>query len=224
MKPNYKIHTKILLAVCLLFTMNAAAKNFSSRAETWEFFLAPQFTNSKLLQFDNGAEANINETSSLSFGLGYNMNSQTELSVLFTNSDTNYSGKRIIDDGSNTPEKFTANLLTSSINFGLTYNLFKTAFTPYISTHLGWSFIDSGIPTGSITGNCWWDPWWGYTCSSRAETFTTTELNYGAGLGLRFDVNQSFYLKGGVSKNYIDLNSSNTADFTTYQFIFGFKF
>ena len=224
MKPSQSVLVKsVFFIVAVFISINAFAFS-DSRSEKWEFFLAPQFTNSKVLQFDNGAEADINERSSLAFGLGYNLNHNIELSLLFASSNANYTGTRIADDGSNTPEKFTSNLYTSKIDFAFTYNLLRSAFTPYISANIGTTFIDSGIPTGNITSVCWWDPWWGYICSPTAQTYTSTEFNYGAGIGLRYDFNRKLYIKGGIAKNIIDLDSSNTADFTTYQFVFGFMF
>jgi len=188
------------------------------------FFLSPQFTNSKTLTFDNGASAVINDRSSIAFGLGYNINPHIELTTQFASSSSNYTGTRIIDDGSDTPEKFTSNLYTSSINFGFTLNLLSTPFTPYISANLGSTYIDSGVPTGDIGSFCYWYPYYGYVCSPTALTYTSTEFNYGAGLGLRYDFNRKLYIKGGANINVIETSSSNTADFTTYQFTFGFMF
>lgn len=225
-KPDW---LKLFFIVCTFISINAHAFS-DSRSEKWTFFLAPQFTNSKLLQFDNGAEADINERSSLGFGLGYNIDHHIELSVLFAASNSNYTGTRIIDNDPedpeqpNGPQKFSANLYTSSINFAFTYNFLSTPFTPYVSANIGSTFIDSGIPTGNITTGCWWDPWWGYICTPRTQTYTSTEFNYGVGIGLRYDFNRKLYIKGGVAKNTIDIGSSNTPDFTTYQFIFGLMF
>ena len=227
-----KTNTKLIqLSFILLFVIstNALAAFNDSRVKKWEFFLAPQFTNSKLLQFTNGAEADINEHSSLGFGFAYNLNAHIELGGTFASSNSNYIGTRIIDNNPEDPEnpngaeKFTANMYTSSIDFNFTYNLLSSALTPYITANIGSTYIDSGVPTGDISTGCWWDPWWGYyVCGPVARTYTTTEINYGAGIGLRYDFNRKLYIKGGISKNYIDLNSTNTPDFTTYQFIFGF--
>jgi len=102
--------------------------------------------------------------------------------------------------------------------------LLSSALTPYISANLGTTYIDSGVPTGNIGTACWRDPWWGYICSPSVQTYTSTEFNYGAGIGLRYDFSRKLYIKAGVAKNYLALNSSNTPDFTSYQFIFGFMF
>lgn len=214
----------LLLLITLISFSTSALAFKDSRDEKWEFYLAPQFNNSKLLQFDNGAEADINEGSSLGFGLGYNLNLHLELTLQFASSSANYSGLRVLDDGSNTLQRFTANLYTSSINAGITYNLLKSPFTPYLSANLGSTYIDSGIPTGNISTGCWWDPWWGYICTPVAQTYTATKINYGVGAGLRYDFSRKLFIKGGVNLNRIDIDSSNTPDFTSYQFIFGFMF
>ena len=230
-KKNSTKTITLFLLLSSFFSMNAQAAFNDSRVKKWEFFLAPMVTNSKVLQFSNGAEADINKRSSIGFGFGYNINANIELTGIFASSTGNYTGTRIIDntpedpDNPNGPQTFLSNMYTSSLEFGFTYNLLSKPFTPYISANIGTTYIDSGIPTGNIsTGYCW-DPWYGYyyPCAS-AQTYTSTEINYGFGVGLRYDFNRKLYIKGGVGKNYLDLNSSNTPDFTTYQFIFGFMF
>jgi len=206
-----------------LFCLNSHAFS-NSRDGKWEFFLSPQFINSKVLQFDNGAEANINDRSSLGFGFGYNLDKHIELSVMFSSSSANYTGTRVVDDGNNTKEKFSADLFTSNINFDFTYNFFKGAFTPYVSANLGATYIDSGIPTGNIETVCRWDPWYGYICGPSAQTYTATKFNYGLGLGIRYDFNRKVYLKAGVAQSYLDVDSTNTPDFIAYRLIFGLMF
>lgn len=223
------LETITLLIAITLLSFNAHAFK-DSRAEKWQIYLAPQFTNSKLLQFDNGAEADINEHSSWAFGIGYNVSEHIELNLAFSAGNSNYSGTRIIDntpedpDNPNGPQSFTANLYTSTIKFDFTYNLLKSDLTPFIAANIGSTYIDSGVPTGNIITGCWWDPWWGYICYPTTQTYTSTEFTYGASLGVRYDFNRKLFIKAGASRNYLDINSSNTADFTTYQFAFGLMF
>jgi len=219
-------HIKLIKPILLLFLFSSAnAHAFKdSRDDKWEFFLSPQFTNSKTLEFDNGAKADINERSSIAFGFGYNINPHIELTTQFASSSANYTGTIIKDGDPDTPEQFTANLYTSSINFGFTYNILSTPLTPYISANFGSTYIDSGVPTGRVeSGYCWY-PYYGYILCASAQTYTSTEFNYGAGAGLRYDFNRKLYMKGGININVIDTSSNNTADFTTYQFTFGFMF
>lgn len=215
--------TGFILITTLLYCSSAAAFK-DSRDEKWAIFLTPQFTNSKTLHGKGGAEVTINERSSLGFGVSYNLNPHIELGLTFAASNSNYEGTLIPEETPNEPVKVSASMYTSSINFNFTYNFLSGPLTPYITANLGSTYIDSGVPTGNISSGCWYDYWYGYICTPVAQTYTSTEFNYGAGVGLRYDFNRKLYMKGGVSKNILDIRSSNTADFTTYQLIFGFMF
>lgn len=215
---------QITVTLLAMSSMNSQAAFNDSRVKKWEFFLAPQVTNSKLLQFENGAEADINKRSSLGFGMGYNINAHIELSLEFSSSDGNYTSTVIPEDPNESPVTSTQSLYTSSLDFGFTYNFLSTPFTPYATARIGSTYIDSGLYTGNVGTGCWWYPYWGYVCGTVAQTYTSTEFTYGAALGLRYDFNRKLYIKGDVGKNYIDLGNSNSTDFTTYRFIFGFMF
>jgi len=220
---NTKAVTLIFLLISLT-SMNAQAAFNDSRVEKWEFYLAPKLTNSKVLQFENGAEADINKRSSLAFGFGYNINAHIELSMEFGSSSANYTSTIIPEDPAESPQQSTQSLYTSSLNLGFTYNILSGPLTPYITASIGSTYIDSGIFTGNVGTGCWYYPYWGYVCGPVAQTYTATEINYGGALGLRYDFNRKLYMKGDVGKNYLDFDSSNTSDFTTYRFIFGFMF
>jgi hypothetical protein len=222
-KNNTKSMTLFLL-LSSAFSMNAQAAFNDSRVEKWEFYLAPKLTNSKVLQFDNGAEADINKRSSLAFGFGYNINAHIELSMEFGSSSANYTSTVIPEDPAESPVKSTQSLYTSSLNLGFTYNVLSGPLTPFITATIGSTYIDSGIFTGNVGTGCWYYPYYGYVCGPVAQTYTSTEINYGAALGLRYDFNRKLYMKGDVGKNYIDFGNSNTPDFTTYRFTFGFMF
>ena len=213
-----KLFFILLAAICT----NTQAAFYDSRVEKWEFYLAPQITNSKVIEFDNGAQASINKHSSIGFGMGYNMNSHIELSLDFASSNANYTSTAVPEDPSQSPVTSTHSLYTTSINFGFTFNFLSTPFTPYVTANLGSTYIDSGVLTGNVGTGCWWYPYWGYVCGPVAQTFTSTEFNYGAALGLRYDFNRRLFIKGQAGKNYLDIG--NTPDFITYRFIFGFMF
>lgn len=214
--------SKFTLIFLSLVGFNAEATFYDSRIQKWELYLAPQITNSKDIKFDNGAQASLNQRSSIGFGIGYNINSHIELSLDFSSSNSNYTSTSIPEDASLDPVINTHSLYTSSINFGFTFNFLSTPFTPYVTANAGSTYIDSGILTGNIGTGCWWYPYWGYYCGPVAQTYTSTEFNYGAALGLRYDFNRKLYIKAQAGKNYLD--TGNTPDFTTYRFIFGFMF
>ena len=171
-----------------------------------------------------GAAADINAHSGLGIGIGYNFSDYLELELDIGSANGNYTGTRILDDGSNTGQRYNGSFYTSHMNLGLTYNFIASRLTPFIRGNLGLTYVDSGIPTGNTGTVCWWDPWWGYFCGPYAQTYTASELGYGADLGLRFDITNIVFVKGSVGKSYIDFDKSSTTDFTIYKFIVGFSF
>ena len=226
-KPATKL-VKLYLILLAVISSNVQADFYDSRVKKWEFYLAPQITNAKVLQFENGAEANIEKDSSIGFGVGYNLNSHIELALEFGSNNSNYTSTvapgEDPPDPAQLPVTSSGSLYTSTINFGFTFNFLTTPFTPYVTANAGSTYIDSGVYTGNVGTGCYWYPYWGYVCGTVAQTFTTTEFSYGAALGLRYDFNRKLYMKGEARKSYIDMGNSNTPDFDTFRFIFGFMF
>lgn len=216
-----------LLLLCLTISLSSSVYAIEpphSRKETFNVSLVPTVTNSKVLQFQNGSEADINKRSGFGVAFGYNFDGHLELGMLFASSNSNYTGTRVLDDGNGTVERFTANMYTSTLNLDLTYYFMKSAFTPFVNGFMGSTYIDSGIPTGDIATGCWWDPWWGYICTPVAQTYTSNVFNYGFGGGVRYDFNRHVFVKAGASINTLDINNSSDTDFTTYTMAIGFKF
>jgi len=215
------------MALLPVVTLSNSAPSYAapgSRTGQWQISLIPSYTSSQLVEFDGGATADINGHSGFGIGFGYNFSDYLELELDIGSANGNYTGTSIPDDGTNTPEKFNGSLYTSHMNLGLTYNFIASRLTPFVKGNLGLTYVDSGIPTGNIRNVCWWDPWWGYFCGPVAETYTASELNYGADLGIRFDVTSKVFLKGSIGKSYIDFDKSSSTGFTIYKVIVGFSF
>lgn len=222
MKPALNVLvTTLFLNLSFISTQSVAVPG--NRTGQWQISLIPSYTNSKSIQFDGGAAADINAHSGFAIGIGYNFSDYLELDLDIGSANANYTGTRISDDGNDT-EKYNGTYYTSHMNLGLTYNFIASRLTPFVKGNLGLNYVDSGIPTGNIGTVCWYDPWWGYYCGPYAQTYTSSDLSYGADLGLRFDITSKVFLKGSVGQTYIDFNNSSTTDFTIYKFIVGFSF
>lgn len=216
------IKTARIALITVLCTSGAASAAPGARTGGWQISLTPTFTNSNLIQFNGGAQADINEHSGFEFGFGYNFSDYMELDLEFGSATSNYTGTRVGDDGST--ERFTSSLYRSHMNLGFTLNLLASRLTPFLKANLGMNFIDSGIPTGDFGSACWWDPWWGYVCGPYAQTYTSSEYSYGADVGLRYDITNSLFLKASMGKTYLNLDNADAPDFTRYKFTFGFMF
>lgn len=201
----------------------------TTRAQQWEFYLGPQYTESKNINFGNGAEADINDMASLMFGFGYNFDNHINLGAFFNSASANYTGTVVCADGSSgctegTKETFNATMYKSSMNMSLTYNFLEGSFTPFVQGNLGLTYIDSGISTGQIVDGCYWVPWWGPVCYPYELTYTENRFNYGIQAGARYDFSNGLFLRGGIGFDYIDLSHAKNPNFTVYNFAVGVMF
>ena len=89
---------------------------------------------------------------------------------------------------------------------------------------IGWTFVDSNIPSGPPEGVCWWDPWYGYVCTAYQNTYTKNYFSYNLGLGARWDVYPGFFLRGSVGWQWMDLGKAGTTDFMGGRLDLGYMF
>jgi opacity protein-like surface antigen len=222
---NYNIGL-FLAGLALIAASNtcfAAAGSMSDREGQWQAFFATNYVDSDSIDFDGGAQADINGDLGWLFGFGYNFNEQLALDFEISWNSVSYTATRVLEAGGT--EQIGGWLDTSATRFNLTYHFTEKALTPFISANIGWAWIDTNIPSGPPSTGCWWDPWWGYICSGYQPTYSRTEFTYGAGLGLRFDTGKNVFLRGVISQQWLDVGgASSTPDFLMYRFDLGFMF
>ena len=213
------------LATILLLGSLLPAESMSAptaRSEQWEISLVPTYTNSKTLQGGGGSFADLSAHSGLGIGIGYNFNDYLGMDLVIGSANGNYEGTAI--DETNSPQPYSGSYYDSYIDLGLTYYLMPSSLTPFVKANLGYSYVDSGIPTGNTGNTCWWDPWYGYVCGTYSQTYTSSEYNYGADLGLRYEFNDSVFVKGSVGATYVDFQNLSYNYFTIYKLTIGFSF
>jgi hypothetical protein len=148
------------------------------------------------------------------FGFGYNLNPHFMV-VDFTWLTANYDA-HISNDGNSdgVPDPIqldvSGTLEASNLQFVGQYNILKGRVTPFLRASLGWAWIDSNIPAGLPQTGCYWDPWYGYICSTFQPTYSDTAFSYGAAAGVRAEITQSFYLEGSYNVLWVDTNKSGT--------------
>lgn len=214
----------ITALMSLAQTLNAGSLSAASdRADRWEFLFQTRYMEAMDIDFDGGAKASVNDDLGWNIGLTYNVDEHLAVGFDMGWADAGYAGTRVDDNGDT--QQVSGNLLTSSLNFNGIYYFSAKRFTPYAGASLGWTFVDTNIPIGPPVTTCWYDPFWGYICDTYVPTKTTTELTYGAVMGLRFDLNDKLFLKAGMGKQWIEFSSAaDTTDFTTYHINIGVMF
>jgi opacity protein-like surface antigen len=164
----------------------------------------------------------INGDFGFGFGFGYNFNDNFQLNGLFTWNSRSYDATAVKADG--TTARYSNYMDSSTFSVNGVYYFLKGDVTPFVSGGVGITYVDTNIQNGPASGSCWYDPWWGYVCSSYVPTKTENDVSYNAGLGVRYDVNRQFSLQGGFYRTWIDISkASSTPDFDIWRVDFIFR-
>jgi opacity protein-like surface antigen len=219
--------TRMLISALLavLLAPAAMAQN-ADREGTWEFLFDVNYQDSYKVDFEGGSSADTDADLGFSLGANYHYNNRLQIQFSFDWLRLDYDAT--IQSGDIPPNasygvRGEMESFTPRVN--LVLNLLDRNFTPYISGGVGWSFIDTNIPTGPPQTGCWWHPWWGYLCTTYQNTRDTDELAYQAGVGLRWDVNRGLSLRLGYEKQWIDVGTATSAPgFDVIRFGLGYKY
>ena len=217
--------TLVLLTAIMIFATVAEAqrpvRRPLERAQRWEFSIQTRYTWGKTFDGDDGTYVKIQEDLGWGFGFGYNLSQHFNLGMVFTWRSVPYESRGQSEED---PEEYsTISGSMDASTFGLTadWNILKGKFTPYVNGGLGWMHVNSNIFAGWTSG-CWWYPYWGYVCGPVPLTYGANLTVYNLGIGGRFEVTDSVYLRGGYEKGW---NSSDSVDGTDIMRIdIGFMF
>ncbi len=221
---NSKIACKSVLFLfifCLIIPVTAASGR--DRTDTWDFYIPVSYMESAHLSGQHGSSLDINSDFGFGFGFGYNFTQRFQLGGLFTFGSSSYDARVVQEDDS--IARYNQKMDISTISMNGTYFFMEGDFTPFISGSVGSTYVDTNIATGPPSGTCWWDPWWGWVCSSYVPTKTEHNLSYGLGLGIRYDINNTFGFQFSYNKTWFDIGKiSGTPDFDTWRLGFIFRY
>ena len=106
---------------------------------------------------------------------------------------------------------------------GESYNVLHPE-TAFVTAGLGWTYIDTNIPSGLPESSCWYYPWWGQYCGTYVPTHDTTKVSYNAGAGLRLDACTAVF-RFLVNSQWVDFGGSyGSASTLQYRLDLGTKF
>jgi outer membrane protein W len=195
----------------------------ASRGGSWDFFMSPAYSPSATIDGQGGSKADLNSTWGLGLGLGYNFNDHFQLNGTFGWNTRNYEATVVDSTGKNL--KYNNTMETFNLTLNGVFYFLKGDFSPFVSGGIGYSSWDTNIQNGPTQGSCWYDPWYGYVCTTYVPTKTSESFSYNAGLGIRYDVNRSFGMQAGYYKTWVDVSSaSGTPDIDIWKLDFIFRF
>jgi opacity protein-like surface antigen len=216
------------IAGAALFVPVAEAQGYTAvrpggRGGGWDFYLPLTYADSTTINGQNGSSVDLNAGYGLGFGFGYNFNDNFQLNGMFTWSSRSYDATRV-DAVTGSTQRYSNYMDSSTFSVNGVYYFLKGDITPFVSGGVGITYVDTNIQTGLGSTNCWYDPWWGYVCSSYVPTKTENDVSYNAGIGVRYDINRQFSLQGSYNKMWIDISkASGTPDFDSWRLDFIFR-
>jgi opacity protein-like surface antigen len=197
---------RISIATAGLALLVGATAHSANREAGWEAGFDVVYQLSKTMDFENGTQVDFDDDVGVSFTFGYRVNPHIELQFALDWSDLDYYATLATEDFGVLAVQGEMEYFTPRAN--LQWNLYSGSFTPFVMAGVGYSFIDTDIPTGRPQTGCWWDPWYGYMCTTVQPTKTTEEFTYQAGFGIRMDVSSTLSLRLAVERHFIDIGAA----------------
>jgi len=194
-----------VMLLCLTLGQASAALAQQTRAEKWEPALRLTWTDSGSVDGSQDSAIEFDSAVGLGFGISYNLNESIALGFDLNWTRPDYTAT--LDSDEDGPYEVDHELTMFSGQFKGTWNLLKGPFTPYLEAGIGWNYTDSNVAKGPPSiGGCWWDPWYGRVCSRYQNSYSETKFAYSYGAGLRYEMGNGMFIKGGYTRMEIDSN------------------
>lgn len=188
----------------------------SDRGMHWQGSIPITFTSGASFSQD-GTSVDVHDDLGWGFGFGYHLDNRFEVGVDFTWLSANYDASIATDiNNDQVPDSnatVSGTLDAANLQMFGQWNILHGRVTPFLRASLGWTWVDSNIPSGPATGTCWWDPWYGYICNTWQPTFQDTAFAYGAAAGVRGELTDKFFIEGSYSVLWVDLNRAGNQSF-----------
>ncbi len=198
----------ILISSSVLAQYDHPRKKLSkagSRDGRWEGSVILAFQTGLDQSYEGGSELSVDSTMGWGLSFAWNWTEKWNLSYRYQSTNPNYTALVVPEEGSiEVPRTIEHDLSKSTHQFNVTYNFSRKAFTPFVIAGVGWSKLDSNVPTTAVPGvGCWWDPWWGYICFADWKTYKTSQFTYNLGAGLRWDINNMLFTKASYVREFL---------------------
>jgi opacity protein-like surface antigen len=208
MKSQY-----LLAAGLTLFLPSLVVAQSASREAGWDFGGSVIYQLSQDVDFEGGSVLSLEDDIGAAIEFGYRFNPRFELQFMLDWNSAEYHGTLQSAQFPNVTADISGDMESFTPRLNGVFNFMEGPLTPYVIGGVGWSFIDTNIPTGQVSVGCWWDPWWGQICTPYQPTLDVDGFTYELGLGVRWDIGDHYSLKLAYEKSWFELDhASSTPD------------
>jgi opacity protein-like surface antigen len=219
----------LLACVALLASRAASAQGTGPSAGSWEFTLGPVYAFSKQIGFKEGSTVDLASNTGGRLGFAFYMTDEFSVGGDFGYSRANFNATVVGDTASGQPPTTVAieNGRTEFSTFNLTaaYHLLDGPIRPFGLLGLGYNWVHTNIATAPPQTGCWWDPWYGYICTTYQPTHGEGSLTYQVGAGVQFNFSEQLGVNVDYRETWIELHNANgTPGFGTVEAMFIWRF
>jgi len=178
-----------------------------SRDTRFEASVILAYQNSLEEASEGGSSIDVDSTLGWGFSIGWNWTAKWNLAYRLLSTEPDYLATVVPEDPAIVPQIVDHKMTKYSHQLNVTYNFSEKAFTPFVLAGVGWTKLDSNVPSGPPGAACWWDPWWGYICVSDWRTYTASEISYNLGVGVRWDINNAVFTRAAYNREFLSLEN-----------------
>ena len=194
------------------------------RQGTWETSLGVAFQNSANADFKGGTKVDFPSDQGFLLAFDYNWTDNLAIGATFGIGSRDYTAK-VAGQNAGQFYDIKGSLDYTSLFVDATWNFMDGPFTPFVTGGLGWTWWDTNIATSPPQTGCWWDPWFGYICTTWQDSKTIDGFSYSLGIGARYDFSDHFAVKGSYVMDWVDFSTaSGTPSFDGFDLSVTWKF
>ena len=180
-----------------------------SRDGRWEGSVILAYQTGEDQSYEGGSELNVDSTMGWGLSFAWNMTDKWNFSYRYLSTSPDYQALVVPEDETEDTRIIEHEMSKNTHQFNVTYNFSRKAFTPFVVAGIGWTKLDSNVPSAPPGVGCWWDPWWGYICFADWKTYDTSQFTYNLGAGFRWDINNMMFTKASYVREFLDSDSGS---------------
>ena len=202
------IKTLSYAALACVMLASASVADAQYREDRWEFSLGTFYQLGTTIDGQEGTGLETGNDFGFSLGGGYNFTDRLATTFGFQWAGVGYDATALDEDLN--PVDISGKYDSFTLSGNLVYYFSDGPLSPYVGAGIGWTWIDTNVPNGPPYTWCWWDPWWGYVCSTSYPTETKDAFSYQATVGLRYEFdNDRTFLRLGYTSQWMDFDASS---------------